>query len=1064
MQYTKHIFLSILLAVVSLSYAQTTTVYHCDFEDDQQNASWVFTSESSIGHQWTIGQAAHNGGSHGLYVSTDHGQQSDYAATNAIVYAYTDITVPLDTVLYTLTFDWIAGGYLSAGIDGLYVAWVPDRDDLGDSIVIKSQGNYVLPNMLVDYALPINPVAVQTAGVANTSWQVFRSIHTSMYDTRIKADGKHHRLVFAWRTSSGAVALPGPCVDNIGIFSASDCGDPYDFKLQPVGEDTLLLSWNGDPDTYEVGCYNYEYGTRLTQRINAHSCSFVGLEEGLCDFYVRTVCYDSTSQKDLLGVKLTDQRFIYYPGRHCIDYITISDENCYINNAQPSYVTGDYLFRNGMVDGGSESLLSRHTHHYSHAETDPRTQGLLHTVPDDEIASFRLGNWVNGHEAERAEFTFHVDAETNPILVMKYAVVLENPGHDTDKSHTSLSLEDPRFTLKVYDGSRSVGHCAQADFTASWVRDGWHSCTVPVEGQGVSNVVWKDWTTIGVNLSEYDGKTLKIQLTTYDCSLGAHFGYAYFTLGCAKDKLDGLNCDGTPSTLFTAPVGFKYKWYFSSDTLRANVLSQEATFRVDSMDQREYMVDVIFPEDTSCMFTLYASSKPHYPVPSLKWQHTPSNCENYITFTNESQIHTINIFPDHRDTIVTPCSQVEWDFGSIAPKSVQTKTNKIRFPNEGGQFPVSITAYLDNCWQTLDTIINVPAIGEVVKDTLISMCPGSTISFNGKQYTEAGLYYDTLTAWTGCDSILAIHIDTIAVSYQGSKTVILKGESFPFHGRSITQTGVYYDTLRTIVNGCDSIIDSIYVLVHENVRVTWQRYQTICGDQTSFSLPYTIVQGVSAYAYSSVWDTPDILSSDSLPLPDDNVLLIDFSQPLKPNHYVGILTFHDSLRYVAPEKIHDWVDTVYLTVNYPGSVLVQRWNDILAMKNTENNGGYTFSDYQWYKDGSLIPDATLPYLYVEEGLDFGSVYTVEVTRADDGVRLMTCPPESFEYVSQSNLPTLVERSASIPMRNTGVAVWLTPLGVKVNSQNYDYNDIIAPARSGLYLLKLGESVTRIVVK
>ena len=87
-----------------------------------------------------------------------------------------------------------------------------------------------------------------------------------------------------------------------------------------------------------------------------------------------------------------------------------------------------------VVDFGPGEIQSRHTVHRDANEVDPRTtnngttQGL-HTVPAGEIASVRLGNWLDGRvtgnanetgQAERITYTFTV-TDDNKYLLMRYA-------------------------------------------------------------------------------------------------------------------------------------------------------------------------------------------------------------------------------------------------------------------------------------------------------------------------------------------------------------------------------------------------------------------------------------------------------------------------------------------------------------------------------------------------------------------------------------------------------------------------------------------------------------------
>ena len=163
----------------------------------------------------------------------------------------------------------------------------------------------------------------------------------------------------------------------------------------------------------------------------------------------------------------------------------------------------------GVIDRGSASGSSRHTIHTSTIERDYIIPDL-YTVPRGETSSIRLGNWSVGGEAESITFEYTVSAD-NPLLLLKYAGVMENPGHSP--------AEQPRLKLDVMDenGVLIDPLCNCFDFIAA-SNLGWNS---------YYGTLWKDWTNIGVNLVSYIGRTVRIRLTSYDCSQMGHFGYSY---------------------------------------------------------------------------------------------------------------------------------------------------------------------------------------------------------------------------------------------------------------------------------------------------------------------------------------------------------------------------------------------------------------------------------------------------------------------------------------------------------------------------------------------------------
>ncbi len=90
-----------------------------------------------------------------------------------------------------------------------------------------------------------------------------------------------------------------------------------------------------------------------------------------------------------------------------------------------------------------------------------------------------------------------------------------------------------------------------------------------------------------------------------------------------------------------------------------------------------------------------------------------------------------------------------------------------------------------------------------------SICQGSSYSINGKNYTTAGVYRDTLknAAVGGCDSIIITNLTIKTASTFNNSQSICQGSSYSINGKNYTVAGVYRDTLKNAaVGGCDSII------------------------------------------------------------------------------------------------------------------------------------------------------------------------------------------------------------------------------------------------------------------
>ncbi len=75
-----------------------------------------------------------------------------------------------------------------------------------------------------------------------------------------------------------------------------------------------------------------------------------------------------------------------------------------------------------------------------------------------------------------------------------------------------------------------------------------------------------------------------------------------------------------------------------------------------------------------------------------------------------------------------------------------------------------------------------------------------------------------------------------------------------------------------------------------------------------------------------------------------------------------------------------------------GKFMDQRWDNVAVINNNPNtNGGYTFTSFQWYHNGELIPGAVYSNYEDKEGLN--GWYSVEVTGKDSSgndVTFVTC--------------------------------------------------------------------------
>lgn len=1018
--------------------------YRCDFSNQVEAAKWQLNvgNTAAFENKWYIGDKG--GATHRemLYISGDGGATAGYTSKDNMVVTYREFDMAAGT--YDVAFDWRALGKDSSAAC-MHVVWSPESYDVIGRIVSLNfyTGETSLPSWVKTYNLTMNKTDKMLYG---------REDWTHATSKLVCPTAGKYRLSFVWvNKNASSIFPPGGCVDNLEMAKAA-CGKPENLKA--LGSfTTVSFTWDGTAEEYEM-MYTPMDSAKWTvvEDIKNNSLVLNGLPKGIYEVRLRAICGGDTTIWEHFPMT-------YVYEAQCLDYLDIKSGYCTHGSFDNPYEHDE------CVDKGYKSIYSSHTIHYRQEEYDPRTLGKLKTVPDGAVASVRLGNWGTGSRAESITYDYTVDADLASIMLLKYAVVLEDPGHSENSQ--------PRFRLEVLDGKGNLVDdlCGVADFKALSNRDGW--VTIPASSS-LSNtvVVWKDWSTVGLNLEDYDGQTLKIRLTIYDCNQGGHYGYAYFTIGCAVGTLEGMNCGEYPTTEFIAPEGFLYRWYKegSADT---DTLSKERIFPVEPSDRTHYLVDVVYPTESRCKFTLKASAIPRFPEAGMTMKHTPVECRNYMTFSDTSCIVTDEGIASH------DVDAVYWNFGN--GRTSMDGDVRMEFPKEGYKYD---SCYLvaslcdDLCTDTLWFKLDVPAIGSVTVETDAVFCAGDSLFVESDTITAPGDYrYEYTSVFSGCDSTVVYHVEENPTYHVYDTVSIVRGDKYEFGTQTLTETGDYTETFRSAAD-CDSVVD-LYLRVLMLLDVESADMSEICHDQEKIVVPFTIVEGepqegkfiFDDYArrvgrFSDI-DVSYNVGQDyfEIPMPDS----------ILPGMYHAQLAFYDGV--IGRDTI-----AVTLDVKYSTSVLTQRWSDVIAVKNSEHNNvggvGFDFSAFQWFVNGDSVAGASNSIFYSTDGLDVQSLYSVLLTRRSDGVAQYTCLFSPADLSMVDSEPTVyfggTTQSVSVPEYVGGnrvdIAIY-TLDGLLVGRYSFSSSDqvqILMPSEAGIYLMEmvLGDwrNTRKIVIK
>ena len=176
---------------------------------------------------------------------------------------------------------------------------------------------------------------------------------------------------------------------------------------------------------------------------------------------------------------------------------------------------------------------------------------IPHVRPGGQ-GSYQLNTTSGGRDYAKMSTSFLVEPD-NTMLLIHFAVVLQNPNHD--------SHQQPKFEVKVYNQANELIPCGTYTFVSGY--------NTPWPQQG--DRAYLPWTFASIDLRAFEGEIMTIELATYDCTEGGHYGIALFDIECFKSQIfSSAFCPGKDTISLTAPQGFaSYLWSNGATTRSA---------------------------------------------------------------------------------------------------------------------------------------------------------------------------------------------------------------------------------------------------------------------------------------------------------------------------------------------------------------------------------------------------------------------------------------------------------------------------------------------------------------
>jgi hypothetical protein len=225
----------------------------------------------------------------------------------------------------------------------------------------------------------------------------------------------------------------------------------------------------------------------------------------------------------------------------------------------------------------------------------------------------------------------------------------------------------------------------------------------------------------------------------------------------------------------------------------------------------------------------------------------------------------------------------------------------------------------------------------------------------------------------------------------------------------------------------------------------------VCLGETNFEIAYQIIAGEVGKVEISINGATVACNVSAT----DKKIIVTLDH-LAPDVYAAELTVYDAI-YGTSQRF-----PLNIMVKYSSGIITQRWNDILGVMNAQYNGGYSFTAFQWYKNGAPMAGETHSYIYSENEFSTADTYSVLLTNSA-GKQIFTCGFQP-EHLAVSSVQTFVKPLQTIKLNANGTASFYDLTGTVHSVQKIIDNQIVAPDRRGIYFLEFDGKTIKIVVQ
>ena len=274
-----------------------------------------------------------------------------------------------------------------------------------------------------------------------------------------------------------------------------------------------------------------------------------------------------------------------------------------------------------------------------------------------------------------------------------------------------------------------------------------------------------------------------------------------------------------------------------------------------------------------------------------------------------------------------------------------------------------------------------------------SICDYETYTYRGNEYKTTGTYPEKLSTSCNCDSIYELSLTVTPTKRDTTTATICATEYYTFAGEQFNKSGFYSDTTYQPTYGrCE--IQSLDLTVSEPTVITSASVGEVCANDSVYKIDYKI-EGPKPLYYSLIYDAKarEMGFTDVINAPFTASVAGEIPQ-LPETAYLRPDTYHVRLEFDNGSPVcnsAEFAQDIAFLVKYPSWITEQNWNDVVALLNQDYNGGYRFSQVDWFINNYEVEHDAKTYLYAPNSLKVGSVVHAQLIREGEDYSVCTCP-------------------------------------------------------------------------